>query len=172
MKKLFVGFTAVILLALPAHGKDLVEGQVIGDQSLSVPIKSLVEARIAEKKVEGSSKASNAEVALEFTLKVEGNLCGSNADDVSVALTRADDKPKNLRLSLLRLLRNPEPYNPATKFCLAYSAPRTVKAVVSANSFVFGNEVDRITYWVGTGETAKKVILTHSVQNGLQLAIE
>ncbi len=172
MKNLFVGISALTLLAMPAFGKDLTEGQVIGNRSLNVPIQSLVAARIAEKKVEGSSNASNAEVAIEFTVKVEGNLCGSSPEEVSVALPLVDEDYNNLRVNLMRLRRNANPYNPSTVFCNAYSAPREVKVVVAASTFVHGSEVDRITYSLGAGENAKKVVLTHSVKNGLHLSVE
>ncbi len=174
MKLFYSLVVAAVVSVLPAQAKDLLEGQVIGHMTRNISIQDVVEARIAEQKVQvnaaGENVVSSANLIVEVTLKVEGNLCGSSADDASIVMSRLEGD--QVRLRLASLSRENDPYKLIMKACAAYSAPRTVKAVFSVNSYVFKKEVKKIVYLLGDDKATRKLVFTHSVADGVNLVLE
>ncbi len=177
MKSLFCSLlVTALVVGVPAEAKDkdLVEGQVIGHFTRNIEIGEVVEARIAKDKVNvygaGENKGSSAQAIIELTLQVQGNICGANPEEASMSITRLGNGTS--RLSLGYLDRENEPYKLILKGCLAYSAPRTVKAVFPVSSSVYKDKpVEQITYEI-EGDSSRKVVYTHTLADGIKVTLE
>lgn len=151
--------------------KDINPGQIIGHTTRAVKIEGVVDARIADQKVENHGPSSSAEAIIEVTLNVEGNLCGSSADDVSLLFKRLENG--DVRLNVARLDRENDPYRLIMKACLAYAAPRQVKAVFSVNSYVYKDKpVYKTVYLIGQDDNARELIYTHTAADGIKLKLK
>ncbi len=175
MKSLFYSLFVTALVVVPAQAKDLAEGQVIGHITRNIPIQEVVEARIAKEDVNvygaGENKGGSAQAIVEVTLRVEGNLCGSNPDEASMIITRTNNYDANL--SLARLDRENDPYKLVMKACLAYSAPRTVKAVFSVSSYLYKDHPEhKAVYTIGEKGSERKLVYTHTIADGIKLTLE
>jgi len=175
MKSLFYSLFVTALAVLPAQAKDLAEGQVIGNITRNISIQEVVEARIAKEDVKvhgaGENKSAFAQAIIEVTLRVEGNLCGSNPDEASMIITRTENY--DAKLSLAYLDHENDPYKLIMKACLAYSAPRTVKAVFSVSSSLYKDHPEhKAVYTIGEKGSERKLTYTHTIADGIKLSLE
>lgn len=170
-------FTLVFVPHL-LFSKDLPEGYTFTQRLADVGVLELKSVQVASPEIEleqsGEFKYGSFKGILELNVRVEGNLCGGNPEDVSLRI--APFEAWRSRLFLFRKFAH-DPYSNVIYGCASYSAPRPAKIAFKISGQVENEKVWKMTYVIPLGHWTEqqeeaKVVVKFSIANGLSATIQ